>query len=958
MLFLSNMSFNILSMRMSSLLTAFFLLFLCQLDAQVGFLNRNDLLREKDLHSAVPVGIADMNGDGLEDIISLNIGSTLFIQYQTPDSERPFVRYEVPVSVDNMEQNDLSIADFNNDGANDIIIVGSYDRVKVLYSIPNTYAFNLTYIVVNPFFSQGASTGDFNHDGWVDAVILNDNGANYTLLNDGTGTLVEQDLFDFVTVPPSDNSGNYGSVYTDFDMDGDLDFYIAKCRQGVNNPADPRRIDVLFVNDGEGNYIEDAARYGLADGHQTWTADFGDIDNDGDMDLFKTQHDVISELFENINNDTFINITPQTGLNIGGVPLQGMFRDFDNDGFQDILVSGDRVDFWRNNGDKTFTKQDPFTSVIFGTFALGDLNNDGFTDVYASRVIPFNNPDLLREDILFLNAKNDNHFLAITLKDETSNASAIGAMALLYGPWGIQVREVRGGEQYGVSNSHQMIFGLGAETVYDSLVIRWADGTRESFDNVAIDKASLLRRGGCQDVDLEMFPKLTILCNNDSLVLNVDDALADKLWSNGSTADSIIVKEPGLYYVTLKYIDECPSRTVPIEVTSDPDTIQPLIYFTGNPQLCHGENALLALPSGASYLWSTGETTQVIQATQTGEYFASVEGYCKQQQSDTIHLEFFTPELPVTTQDTFLPGESAILTATGDNIEWYADSLGTIFLGNGNSYQLDNLTDTVTIYAQNSTSIDGLDFQLGPVTQAGVNKYNAAFVNGGLLFEVYEPIILHQITVYTDSIGPRIIDINDGSSFFYEHQQDIGAGETNIDLEIELPIGSYTISTNTDLNNQVFGQNSPYLWRSSEGILYPFEIPGIMSITNSTFGSDFFYYFYDWKVSTLDKFCYSDFVPATAILDLGSATNESAFNDHSILLAPNPTDGLTTLTVKTSGALEIILTSMQGAVLLQKTNFSEENSDTLLDLTPYPSGIYFVRIIQQGKAYSRKIIRL
>src|SRR5690606_33892751 len=97
--------------------------------------------------------------------------------------------------------------------------------------------------------SQGASAGDFNHDGWLDAVILNDNRLNYTLMNDGTGKLVWQDYFDFVTVPPSDNSGNYGCVYTDFDMDGDVDFYIAKCRQGVNSPTDPRRINVLFVND-------------------------------------------------------------------------------------------------------------------------------------------------------------------------------------------------------------------------------------------------------------------------------------------------------------------------------------------------------------------------------------------------------------------------------------------------------------------------------------------------------------------------------------------------------------------------------------------------------------------------------------------------------------------------------------------------------------------------------------
>ena len=62
---------------------------------QAQFTNRNDLLAEKDQHSAVPVGIADMNGDGLDDIVTLNFGSRLFIQYQTPEPSRPFVRYEV-----------------------------------------------------------------------------------------------------------------------------------------------------------------------------------------------------------------------------------------------------------------------------------------------------------------------------------------------------------------------------------------------------------------------------------------------------------------------------------------------------------------------------------------------------------------------------------------------------------------------------------------------------------------------------------------------------------------------------------------------------------------------------------------------------------------------------------------------------------------------------------------------
>lgn len=952
------------SLFKSSFMKSIYLLLLCfsfwadSLSGQIKFANRNDLLGEKDQHSAVPVGIADMNGDGLDDIISLNFGSILNIQYQTPDSARPFVRYEIPLGIDNAEQNDICIADFNNDGANDIMAVGSYDRVKVLYNIPYTYSFNLTHIAVTPFFSQGASAGDFNHDGWVDVVMLNDNGANYTLLNDGVGHLVEADLFDFTTVPPSDNSGNYGSLYTDFDMDGDLDFYIAKCRQGVNNPADPRRIDVLFVNDGLGNYTEDAARYGLADGRQTWTADFGDIDNDGDLDLFKTQHDVISELYENIGNDTFINITPFTGLNITGVPLQGMIRDLDNDGFQDILVSGDRVDCYHNNGNKTFTKVDPFNAVIFGTFALGDLNHDGFTDIYASKVIPFNNPDPLREDILYLNQKNDNHFLALSLEDNELNTSAIGAMALLYGPWGVQVREVRAGEQYGVSNGHEMIFGLGSQTTYDSLIIRWADGTREHYDQLATDKTWSLTKGGCQKEPLAILDQLVVLCNQDSVTLSLDSDLPIIQWSNGSNADTIVVKEPGIYFATLADNDGCPLLTTPVEVGLDPDTIRPTLFYEGNTQLCHGEVALLSVSAGAAYQWSTGQATQTIEATESGDYYALVQGYCKSQDSDTLHLEFLVPEYPVTTNDTFLPGESAILTATGDNVQWYADPFGINPIGSGNTIQLDNLTDTVTVYAQNSAVLEGVDGQAGPASQQGITKYNAAFVNGGLLFDVLEPIVLHQITVYTDSVGTRIIDINNGLDFFYEHQADLSAGKTDISLEIELPVGSYTMTTNTDINNQEFGANSPYLWRSSEGVLYPYEVPGVLSITNSTFGSDFFYYFYDWKISTADKLCGSDFAPATALIDLGTATHEVSTALDGVVVTPNPTDGSCTIVVKSSGSVDIQVYSVEGYPLPVRNNVLIEQQSYSLDMSDYAPGIYLVRMIQNGRSTTQKIVRL
>ncbi len=927
--------------------------------AQIRFVNRNDLLANKDLHSAVPVGIADMNGDGLDDIVTLDEGMDLVIQYQTPDPSRPFVQYRVPVFIDNNEQNDISIADFNNDGANDILMVGSYDRVKVLYSIPHTYDFNLVRIVVTPFFSQGASTGDFNHDGWVDAVLLNDNGLNYTLMNDGTGNLVWQDgIFDFVTVPPSDNSGNYGCLYTDFDMDGDLDFYIAKCRQGVNSPADPRRINALFVNDGSGNYTENAAIYGLANGRQSWTADFADFDNDGDMDLFLTQHDVISELFENIDNDTFINITAQSGLSIGGIPLQGMFRDFDNDGFQDILVSGDRLDFYRNNGDKTFTRIESFGGVVFGTFGLGDFNQDGFTDVYASRVIPFNNPDLLREDILFLNEKNDNHFLSLRLQDTAGNPSAIGAMAILYGPWGIQVREVRGGEQYGVSNSHNMIFGLGQHTSYDSLLIRWPDGSREWYNDLEVDQIWSIRRGGCHHLPLPSFTPLHALCGEDSLVLHKDPLLEFAGWSTGSFADTLVIREAGLYYAHYLDQDGCPLRTTVLEVIVDPDVDKPVISYDGINLLCDGTLVELSLTGGLGYYWSTGDTTSAIQVSATGEYFAQVEGFCIVQESDTVYIEFIIPEIPVTTADTFKMDEDAILLAAGDSIVWFADPAGQEFLGSGAQLVLSGLTDTTTVYAANLQVIAGLSYNVGPLQHQGTTKYNAAFVNGGLLFDVLESILLEQVTLFTDSSGTRVIEITGTGGYEFFDTVYLDAGATVVDLNAGLPPGSYTISTNTASNMTTFGVASPYLWRSSQGVLFPYQVPGVLSITNSTFGSDFFYYFYDWKISTVDEYCYSEFVPATAYPEIKVSVAPDQVLSADIRLVPNPTTGDFRVIWPETAKADIILSTPDGKVILHQQGLQGSLDGIELTLERYPSGLYQVQIITSGKSFTRKIVRL
>ena len=920
--------------------------------AQIQFINRNDLLRVKDINSGVPVGIADMNGDGLDDIIAMDEGVRLYVQYQTPDPERVFAVYTPFELIDVEEQNDICIADFNNDGSNDIFLIGSYDRAKVLYGIPNSYELDVNKFVVVPFFSQGASAGDFNGDGWVDVVALNDNGLNYSFMNDGSGQLVVDTFINFETVPPSDNSGNYGCVFTDFDVDGDLDFYIAKCRQGVNNPSDPRRINVLYENNGNNEYTENALTYGLASGHQTWTADFGDIDNDGDLDVLMIQHDVASELYENINNDTFINITASAGLDIGGIPLQGMFRDFDNDGFQDILVSGDRVDYFRNKGDNTFTREFPFGNIIFGTFALGDLNSDGFTDIYASRVIPFNRPDLLRPDILFMNPSNDHHFLALRLYNGAQNPSAIGAMALLYGPWGVQIREVRGGEQYGVSNSHQLIFGLGEETTYDSLIIRWPDGVKETYNQLESDQAWNIHRGGCYSKPEILLPLLDVICAEDSIWISLEGGHEEIKWSNGQVSDSILIKEEGIYYATYKNSGNCEIHIQPVEIIVDPDTTRPVIIFDGIAEKCHGESISLTVSEGQGFLWNNGDTTQLVEITGSGSYYVIAQGHCVELLSDTVSLHFLYPDQPITQSDTFQLGGSAILTAEGDSIVWASDSAATEVLGTGGILQLDDLTETTNVYAFNLNVIEGDTFPAG-IPQHEGTKYNAVFINGGLLFDVLTPIVLEEVTVYTDSAGVRVIEIFDDQAFLFQKEVDLEPGTTVVPLKVELSGGSYTISTNTSKNMETFGQSSPYLWRTASNVLYPYSVDNVLTITNSTFGEDFYYYFYNWKISTPDKYCFSDPVEVTAFLDTDVATD---FPDHDQLIVyPNPSGGSIEIYSPFTTPARFEVWSVEGVV-----SYSQlvSNEISRIDLSSVPVGIYILRLQSLDRIYTSKFIKL
>ncbi|MEL6866455.1 MAG: FG-GAP-like repeat-containing protein [Bacteroidota bacterium] len=459
----------------------------------VSFSNQNALLTNSNFHSGVAMGIVDMNADGLDDIIRLNDARILNIEYQQADGSFSNFNYG---TLSNRNEWSMCIADVDQNGYNDILVGGAYNDIRLLKANANGSNYSSSTLPNSSIFLQGANFVDIDNDGWVDIFACHDDAESRDYRNLQNGNFVFDDAL-INTNLPSGNSGNYASIWTDYDNDGDLDMYLSKCRQGVTSSADPRRINLLFQNDGNNNFTEVGAAAGLRYGDQTWSADFADIDNDGDMDCFMLNHYTPSLLLENNGDGTFTDITASSGLApfLDLFGIQGLFSDFDNDGFVDLIVTGTEHRLFFNNGDGTFRNQsNPFTADQIESVAIGDLNHDGFPDIYAGYANLFNSPTS-KDDILFMNSANSNNFLAVNLLGLSSNINGIGARLELHGTWGIQIREMRSGEGYGIMNSLTKTFGIGSASSIEKLVIKWPSGTIDELRNPSINSFLTITEG-------------------------------------------------------------------------------------------------------------------------------------------------------------------------------------------------------------------------------------------------------------------------------------------------------------------------------------------------------------------------------------------------------------------------------------------------------------------------------
>lgn len=405
----------------------------------------------------------DLNGDYLDDIFTLRNDSTLKIYYQKSGGGFRDTTISIP-PLTNIPDWSIAAGDLNKSGYNDLVLGGA---TGVSFLRANSTGTSYTETAFPQYvFSQRSNFIDLNNDGYLDVFVCHDVAPNVYFMNDSTGTLT----FHQGGISDHPQGGNYGSVWVDYDNDGDPDLFIAKCRGGGSTA----RINEMFRNDGNGVFTSVSTAANMADSVQTWSAAFADYDGDGYMDALvgaSSAVDGMTKLMHNNGNGTFSDITAGSGWDIDtSLNIEYLTYDFDNDGHPDVIGGGNKIMI--NNGNGTFSPM----PCGFVPGPSGDFNNDGFIDVLNGTSIYYATP-------------NGNHWTKMTLQGIQSNANGIGGRVEIYGSWGKQIRDVRSGEGFKYMHSLNVHFGLGTATTIDSIHIKWPSGTVDYLFNAPIDSS-------------------------------------------------------------------------------------------------------------------------------------------------------------------------------------------------------------------------------------------------------------------------------------------------------------------------------------------------------------------------------------------------------------------------------------------------------------------------------------
>jgi hypothetical protein len=358
--------------------------------------------------------------------------------------------------------------DYDNDGRPDLFVTdhGLFHNEGDAHFTDVTTASGVTDIGRE----FDAAWVDADNDGLLDLFVLRRDGPSALWHNEGDGTftdLAPQAGFDF----PADGADAYGCAWADYDRDRLPDLFMARLQAPYHS---------LYHNLGGNRFEEVTEAAGVAGADPAHGALWGDLNNDGWVDLFVASSGA-DALYLNRGDGTFENRSSAWGVNDPGTAVGAALADVDLDGDLDLYVVNLTTSniLFQNLGSAMLRMSgaavpSPDSGPDYGC-AWADVDADGDPDLYVSRGSP--SPNLLYRSTLN-NGASPRPWLGVELEGTLSNRDGLGARVEVYSGNLVQTREVGTGTGWASKSRLPELFGFPDGASVDSVKVLWPSTAR------------------------------------------------------------------------------------------------------------------------------------------------------------------------------------------------------------------------------------------------------------------------------------------------------------------------------------------------------------------------------------------------------------------------------------------------------------------------------------------------